>query len=889
MIVRLYEVAYRVLLLAFPADVRREFGDDMARMFAKQIEDTRRQRRSVAALWLRAAADALLQGGGERFKTGTRRRGARREALRWRWWMHAFAQDIRHAFRVLAGQPGVTFVAVLTLALGIGANSAIFSAVNAVLLRPLPYDDPDRIVTVWEKRPGEGVMDNVVAPADYVDWTRMNSSFAAMAAMTTAPADLTGIGDPVRLFAGAVSPPFFDVFRVRMLLGRTFRSEEGVIGKHRVVILGHPLWTSRFGADTAIVGRTIALNGVPHEVVGVLPATFEFPDESLDLWTPLPLEGGSEPLGRAGHQFNVYARLKDGISFERARDDMDRVGKQLEQQYPETNHGHGAWVATLEDRLKTPVRRSLLLLLGAVAFVLLIACVNVANILLAKAAGRRREMAVRAAVGASRGRLAGQMITESLVLAALGGVAGMLVAWWGIALLRQLRPEGVPLVGLSHLRLEPRVMAFTAGLSLLTGALFGFLPAWHLASQDVNASLKDGGRSPGGVRRRLRLALVVSEIALASLLLVAAGLTLRSFQAILDLPSGFQTKGSLTASVTLPVARYRSDAELLTTFGRIEDQIRALPGVRVVGATSHLPLSGRDGRRGVGIEGREPTPDAPTRAHPRSVTPDYFQAMGITILSGRAFSTLDAVDAPKVAIVNDTMARRYWPTQSPLGRHVMIGGTRDWLEVVGIVADVKHWGLDQKVNPEIYLPLPQAMFRTVTFVIAADGDPASLAPALRERVRTIDPNLPLNGVRTMEDVAAVSVASRRAGMLLLAVFGGLALVLAAAGIHGVMSHLVALRTAEIGVRMTLGATPSDVMALVLREGTIQALSGLAIGLSGGVLLMRTFHTMLFGVAPADPLTLSAVAAVLLTTAIAACIVPARKAMHVDPVNAVRTS
>jgi putative ABC transport system permease protein len=341
--------------------------------------------------------------------------------------------------------------------------------------------------------------------------------------------------------------------------------------------------------------------------------------------------------------------------------------------------------------------------------------------------------------------------------------------------------------------------------------------------------------------------------------------------------------------VTLPVARYESDAEVLTTLGKIEDQMRTLPGVRFVGGTSHLPLSGRDGRRGIGIEGRQPTPDVPTRAHPRSVTPDYFRAMGITVLSGRPFTSADGVDAPKVAIVNDTMARRYWPNRSPLGARVMIGGAPGWIEIVGITADVKHWGLDQKVNPEIYVPLPQALSRTVTFVIAAAGDPASLAPALRGRVRTIDPNLPLNGVRTMEEVASVSVASRRAGMLLLAVFGVLALVLAAAGIHGVMSHLVALRTAEIGVRMTLGATPGDVMALVLREGTIQAIIGLAIGLSGGVLLMRAFQTMLFGVAPADPITLSAVAGVLLTTALAACIVPARKAMHVDPVNAVRTS
>jgi putative ABC transport system permease protein len=620
--------------------------------------------------------------------------------------MHAFKQDIGYALRILAKQPGVTFVAILTLALGIGANSAIFSAVNAVLLRPLPYADPDRLVMLWEKRPAEGVMDNVVAAADFADWSKVATSFDSMAAMMVVPADLTGAGEPVRLFVGAVTTRFFDVLRVTPMLGRGFRPEEGVAGKHRVVILGHRLWTARFGGDRTIVGRTLSLSGLPHEVVGVLPETFEFPDDSLDLWVPIPLDGLTAPLDRANHQYSVYARLKDGVSLELARTDMDRVGKLLELQYPETNRGHGGWATSLEDRLKTPVRRSLLLLLGAVAFVLLIACVNVANILLAKAAGRRREMAVRAAVGAGRMRLAGQMLTESLVLAALGGVASLFVAGWGIAVLRGLTPAGVPLLGLSHLRLEPRVVAFTAGLSLLTGVLFGFLPAWHLASQDVNVSLKDGGRSPGGVRRTLRVALVVSEIALASLLLVAAGLTLRSFQSVLNLPPGFQTKGILTASVSLP-AQYREDPSLLAAFDQIEEKLRSLPGVRAVGATTLLPLSGRDSRRGVGIEGRTPTPDAPTRAHPRAITPGYFQAIGITLLAGRPFTAADSATAPKVAIVNDTMARRYWPGASPVGKRLRLGGTNDWIDVVGIVADVKHWGLEAAVNPELYLPLPQ--------------------------------------------------------------------------------------------------------------------------------------------------------------------------------------
>jgi putative ABC transport system permease protein len=383
------------------------------------------------------------------------------------------------------------------------------------------------------------------------------------------------------------------------------------------------------------------------------------------------------------------------------------------------------------------------------------------------------------------------------------------------------------------------------------------------------------------------MALVVSEVALASLLLVAAGLTLRSFQAVLNLPSGFQPKGTLTASLSLPSARYRTDDSLLTAFSQIEEKLRSLPGVRAVGATSHLPLSGRDGRRGVGIEGREPTPDVPTRAHPRSVTPGYFTAMGITLTAGRGFTAADHAGAPKVAIVNDTMARRYWPGQSPVGRRIRLIGVQGWIEVVGVVADVKHWGLDAPVNPEMYFPEPQYVSRALTFVLATDGDPSSLAAAVRERVRLVDPNLPLSGVRTMAEVASLSVASRRSGMLLIVIFGALALILAATGIHGVMSHLVALRTAEIGVRMTLGASPSTVLALVIREGAVQTVTGLAIGVTGGVLVMRTLQSMLFGVAPADPVALLMVVTGLLATALAACALPAYRAMRIDPVNALR--
>jgi putative ABC transport system permease protein len=881
---RVSHFAYRLLLLAFPAEVRQQFGGDMATMFARQIDEARSRRGRVAALWLRAIIDALFNGAAERFSRAGKPPGRKRT---WRSLVRAIYQDIKYGFRMFARQPGVTFVVVMTLALGIGANAAIFSAVNAILLRPLPYEDPDRLVMLWEKRPAEGVVDNVVSAADFIDWTTLATSFERMAAMMSLPADLTGAGDPVRLRVGAVSPSFFNVFGVAPALGRSFREEEGVAGKHRVVMLSHHTWTSRFGRDGTVIGRQVSLNGVSHEVIGVLPLTFESPDEVVDLWAPLPYQGVTQPLPRANHELLVFARLKEGTTLEQARADMDRVGKILEQQYPGTNRGHGGWAQSLDERLRTPVRGSLLLLLAAVAFVLLIACVNVANILLAKAAGRRREMAVRAAVGAGRSRLAGQMLTESVLLAVLGGAAGLIVAWWGIALLRQLAPDGVPLVGLPQMGLAPRVVAFAAALSLLTGMIFGFLPAWHLAGQDVNTSLKDGGRSPSGVRRGLRVALVVSEIALASLLLVAAGLTLRSFQSVLELEPGFVREGVLTAAVALPAARYPDNNVRLAAFARLEEELRALPGVSAAGATSHLPLGGRDSRRGVGIEGRTPTPDAPTRAHPRSVTPGYFQAMGVTLREGRPFTAADSATAPMVTIVNDTMARRYWPGESPVGKRIRLSAPDQWITVVGVVADVKHWGLERPVNPEMYFPEPQYVSSALTFVLRSDRDPAALAAAVRDRVRTIDADLPVSGIRTMEDVAAASVAARRGGMLLLAVFGALALVLAAAGIHGVTSHLVALRTSEMGIRMTLGATPASIMGMVLREGAIQAAAGLVIGLTAGVLLMRTFRTMLFGVAPADPTTLIVVGAGLFATALAACVAPARRAMRVDPVNAVR--
>lgn len=797
-------------------------------------------------------------------------------------------QDFRYALRLQLRQPGITALALVTLALGIGANTAIFSAVNAVLLRPLPYAEPDRLVMIWEKRVSEGVLDNVVAPADYLDWEERQQAFDALAAFTTDTVDLTGTGEPVRLAAGTVSPPFFDLLGVTMALGRSFRPDEAETGQSRVVVLTHGLWRDRFSSDPAVVGRTVVLNGVPHAVIGVLPATFEFPNPALELWMPLALRGTEAGASRTNHYLSVYGRMKVGSSLEHARADMDRVGAMLEAEFPDTNRRHGAYVSLLRDELQAPVRAGLLALFAAVGLVLLIACVNVANLLLATAAARRREMAVRAAIGAGRGRLVRQALTESLLLALLGGVAGLLLAEWGIGLLGQIAPRDLDVLGTGRVRIDPAVLGFTFAVSLATGLIFGVLPAWQLARQDVSESLKEGGRSPVGTPRRLRKTLVTAEIALASLLLVGAGLTLRSFQVLLRTDVGVRTDGLLAAFVSLPPARYRTDGQRVAAYDEIERRLAALPGVRAVGGTSHLPLTGQDSRTLVAIEGVDLTPDAPpSRAHPRAVTLDYFKTMGIRLMEGRPFAASDHGESPFVVIVNQAMARRYWPGASPLGRRVRMGGGKAWREVVGVVSDVKHWGFDRPANPEIYLPQKQMVWDGLTFVLASDIDPVTLTAGVRAELHVVDPHLPLSDVRTIEAVAARAVATRRSTTLLLGLFAGLALALAAAGIYAVMAQFVVLRAHEIGVRMTLGARPSAVLALVLREALGTAAAGLALGMTAGVWAMRGFESVLFGVRPTDPATLGSVAALLLATALLACVVPARRAMRVEPVQVLK--
>ena len=877
---------YRVLLRMCPPDLRAEFGAEMEALFLAELARARGVEK--ARVWLRAIADVLRHGPGARNDAWhrVRKTSAYVEYDSGRFLMDTWRYDLRHALRLMFRQRGTTAIILLTLALAIGANTAVFSAVHTVLIRPLPYQQPDRLVMLWEKREAEGVMKNSVSPADYIDWARQATSFSSMAAASEVTLDLTGEGDPEKLPVGAVSPPFFDVFGIRPLHGRTFEAGEDVVGRHRLVMLGHALWRQRFGSDAGIVGRTITLNSIPHQVIGVLPPDAVFPQGDARLFVPLLLQTPAEPPSRVSHQYQVFARLKPGVSLAQARAEMDRIGKDLERQYPQLSRGHGSHVTSLPEEITGPVERTLVVLMAAVGFILLIACINVTNLLLARAAGRRREMAVRSAIGANRRRLMRQVLVECSVIALAGGAAGLVLAVWCVRVLAaQLpavaRPDQAVVFSLP-------VMLFTLAACLLSGLLAGALPAWHLVREDPSEPLKEGGRGAVSLKRRLRFGLIVAEVALTSLLLVGAGLTLRSFQTVLSQDAGIETNDRLTFRVGLPAARYNDAAAAFRFFSALENRLAAEPLIRAVGATMLPPLTGHDGRRGVVIENRDVGPDdGPTRAHPRMVSSNYFQAIGSRVREGRGFLPTDTATAPMVAVVNETMAKRYWPGVSPIGKRVRFTDQEMWREVVGIIGDVKHWGLDAPVNPELYVPTSQFPAFAQTFVLLTNGDPLTLIPLAQRHVRELDPNLPLFQVRTMAEVAARSVEQRRWTMTLLAVFAVLALVLAAAGIYGVMAHLVALRTPEIGLRLTLGAKPIAVMRQVLGEGATQAAIGLAIGLGASLAVMRGLRSILFGVEPGDPLTLLTVGASLMVVALIAVTVPALRAMRIDPVTALR--
>jgi putative ABC transport system permease protein len=817
--------------------------------------------------------------------------------------MNAFLQDLRFGLRVLMAAPAFTAMAVLTLALGIGANSAIFSAVNAILLRPLPYRDQDRLVQVYSANPSKGVDRMGVSLPDFRDWEGRNRLFERMAAESYDNLSLSGSQEPEEVMAGLVTPGFFETLGVNPARGRAFLPEEGEAGADRVIVLSHGLWQRRFGGDPGLVGKTVLVNGANVTVVGIMPAGFRDLDEDVEMWKPLAFEAGSPWNTRGNHFLVVAARLKPGASVEQAQADMQSVAAQLEQEYKE-NAGLGAYVRPLFEEMVGDVRPALLILFGAVCFFLLIACTNIVNLLMARSSARQRELSLRMALGASRGRLLRQLLTESLLLALIGGALGLLLAYLGLSLIVGLNPENIPRLG--EISIDTRVLAFALLVTLLAGVISGLIPALQSSKLNPNEVLKEGGRaSTSGLRgRRTRRLLVTAEVTLTLILLICASLMLKSFKRLQDVDPGFNPENVLTATVTLPEAKYSEPQQVTAFFQQAVENVRQLPGVEAAAATSFLPLAGGSWSKNVTAEGH-PAPATLSEvplAQYQLITSDYFKAMGIVLLKGRYFTDADTKGTPGVVIINETAARRFWPGEDPVGKRLWLGPPENLLPslpapgftfprltVVGVVRDVKQVGLDQQLGPEVYAPTLQNTepWRAMYLVVRTRRDPLSVAGPLRQQVWAVDRDQPVANVKTMGQVVADSLAQPQLNTLLLGVFAALSLALAAVGIYGVVSYLVSQRTNEIGIRLALGAQPSSITRLVVRQEIVFVLIGALIGVAASLLVTRVLSSLLYGISPTDPLTFLFAPLLLILIAFLSSYIPARKASRLDPLSALR--
>ena len=802
-------------------------------------------------------------------------------------------RDVRYAFRVLAQAPGFTAMAVLTLALGIGANSAMFSVVNAVLLRSLPYPDAGRLVAVDDTNPGLGFPRFSSSLPNYADWKAQNGSFEDLGVMADADFNLTGGDQPERLQGLRMSQNLLPLLRVRMALGRPFTTDEDRPGAEPVGLISYSLWQRRFGGSPAILGRALALSGRSVTVVGVLPPDFYAPSAFAAGVRPdvvVPLATDFSKWDRGDHEFIVVGRLKPGIAGQSAQSDLNVIAKRLERSYPASNNGWGVVVTPLRDELVAGVRRSVLVLLGAVGFVLLIACVNVANLLLARAASRQKEIAVRAALGASRMRIVRQLLTESLLLAALAGALGLMVATAGAAWLGRL--EGLELPRFNQVRIDPAVLGFTFALSLLTGVVFGLAPSLHAAGRrggaELNEYLKESGRSASHGRRgqRLRSALVVSEIALALTLLVGAGLMLRGLMRLLDVNPGFRTDHVESAEVSLPFPRYRSGAKRMAFYDEVLRRVRTLPGVQAAAWVNGLPLQGVP-TWAFRVAGRTYAPGQEPNADARIATPEYLSTMGIPLSRGRDFTDADTAESARVVLVNQMLARRMWPGEDPLGKLVFRWSEQAPFQVIGVVGDTRYAGLQRESGLEMYFALRQLPPGTATLAIRTATTAGNLASGIRAAVQGADKDQPVTDFRTMEQVMDASVFSRRFEVMVLGSFAGLALLLAAVGIYGVISYSVAQRRNEIGIRIALGASAGEVQRMIVRDAMLLAAAGVGLGLLAALALTRVLTGLLYGISATDPSTFGAIAGLLLAIALAAGYLPARNAARVDPATALR--
>ncbi len=803
--------------------------------------------------------------------------------------------DIRYGWRMLWKSPGFTLVALLTVALGIGANTALFSVVNAVLLRPLPVAEPAALVNIWGTNPQADATRENASYLNFIDWRTQQTVFTSVAAYTNTFATLTGNDAPEALDGLAVAPELFQTLSVQPVMGRLFTAQESE-ADNAPIVLSQEVWQRRFGTRGDIIGQPITLDGQPRTVVGVLPAHFKFPFDigtAKDFWTPLDPHNELNTKRGVGY-LNVLARLKPGVTLAQAQAEMDNIARRLAGQYSENNEGRGVHLISTYEEVVGGVRPALLVLLGAVGFVLLIACANVANLLLARATRRRRELAVRTALGASRWRVARQLLTESLLLSLMGGAGGLLLALWGVDALAGVLPDDVPRV--REIALDGRVLAFTLGVAVLTGLVFGLAPALAASRLDVNEALKESGRGTGGGwrRNRVRSVLVVAEIALSLVLLIGAGLFLKSFVRLREINSGFDPARVLTLSVALPEAKYETPAAQARFFQQLLARMAAAPGVEASAAVFPLPFSGDNARGNFELEGRqaESQGDAPS-ALSYIISPDYLRAMSIPLRAGRSFNERDTREAPRVVLINETLARRFFAHEDPVGRRLVIASFADLAkpatcEIVGVVGDVKHDGLDAAAEAAYYLPQQQATLAFMTLVVRGTADnPTTLVAGAREAVAQLDKDLPLTDIKPMPEWLAASVAARRFNLLLLGGFALLALCLATVGIYGVMAYSVAQRTHEIGIRMALGAQTRDVLRLVVGQGLMLTLLGIATGLLGALALTRVLASLLFGVTATDPFVFAGVAALLALVALVACYLPARRATKVDPLIALR--
>ncbi|MGH9731698.1 MAG: ADOP family duplicated permease [Candidatus Acidiferrales bacterium] len=812
-------------------------------------------------------------------------------------WLETLWQDVHYGLRMLRRNPGFTIVAVLTLALGIGANTAIFSVVDAVLLKPLRYTNPSALVIVWGRLPTHDLWRNVVSPPDFFDWQAENRVFSGMAAFVDQPLNLTGAGEPEQVSVEQTSPNFFSVLGVNPMLGRAFTDDADQPGKNDVAVLSYGMWTSKFGGDTDIIGKKIELNGKATTVIGVAGPDFDwyikdfsFTHRRPQLWMPLALPPAAHDRSKSGRYLRVVARLKQGVTLPQAQSQMSVVAAGLAAQHPDYDKGWDVNIVSLRDQLSGALRPALLILLGAVGLVLLIACANLSSLLLARAAGRRREIAIRAAIGASRWRIARQLLTESILLSVIGGALGVVVAMWATGALVHAGSTNLPDAG--AIGIDWRVVAFAAGVTALAGLAAGCLPSLISSHGAIATALPEGGRNSSAGRRgnAARSALVVVEIGMALVLLTGSALLIQSFYRLMAVNPGFRVAHLLTFRVALPDSKYATAISRGAFFSDLLGRIRQLPGVSEASADSAPPFGGVGAATGFVIVGEPPLPVSQQHGTDvRVIEPDYFRTMGIPLRSGRLFTEREFTGETHVVIVNQLLVNKYFHGANPLGQRLIIDmkDTNVPCEIVGVVGDVREDGLSESVQPVAYWPFPELPYSAMAIVVRSAGEPLALMPSIRAAVRDLDKDQPIAEVNSMEQLVAKSVADSRFTMVLLAAFAALALVLACVGIYGVMAYSVSQRTHEIGIRVALGAQRNDVLRLVLGQGTRLALAGVGIGIIAALALTRLMASLLYQVSATDPLTFVAVIALLIAVALAACYIPARRAMRVDPMVALR--